>query len=142
MSDDCADLHAVVAAAIAPLAARIDHLFAIQQEYIQSLAQTTARLDELAQQVTDLRGQVIWFEHRAEGAESYARNARSIVMQAEHHMQREIALVNERLLDETADLHRLHLIRESPEHELYRLYSEIAVLQRRLAHVESAEASQ
>ena len=57
-------------------------------------------------------------------------------------MQREIASVNERLLDVTADLHRLHLIRESPEHELYRLHAEIAVLQRRLAHVEGADASQ
>lgn len=142
MSDDSADLHAVVAAAIAPLVSRIDQLFAIQQEHVQSLAQTTAQLDELAQHVTDLRGQAIWFEHRAEGAESYARNARSIVMQAEHYMQREIASVNQRILDVTADLHRLQLIRESPEHELYRLHSELAVLQRRLAHVEGADASQ
>jgi chromosome segregation ATPase len=142
MSDDSADLHAVVAAAIAPLAARIDHLFAIQQEHIQSLAQTTARLDELAQQVTDLRGQAIWFEHRAEGAESYARNARNIAMQAEHQMRQEVASVNERLLDVTADLHRLHSIRESPEHELYRLHSELAVLQRRLTQIEGAGTSQ
>ena len=142
MSDDHADLHAVVAAAIAPLAARIDQLFAQQQEYVQSLAQATARLDELAQYVTDLRGNTIWFEHRAEGAERAADRAHSIVIQAEHQMQREVASVNERLLDVTADLHRLHLIRESPEHELYRLHSEIAVLQRRLAQVEGAEASQ
>lgn len=142
MNDDTADLHAIIAVAIVPLAARIDQLFAQQQEYVQSLAQTTARLDELAQYVTDLRGQAIWFEHRAEGAERAADRAHSIVMQAEHQMQREVASVNERLLDVTADLHRLHLIRESPEHELYRLQAEIAVLQRRLAHVEGAEASQ
>ena len=141
MSDDSADLHAVVAAAIAPLAARIEQLFAQQQEYVQSLAQATARLDELAQYVTDLRGQAIWFEHRAEGAERAADRAHTIVMQAEHQMQREVAVVNERLLDVTADLHRLHLVRESPEHELYRLHSEIAVLQRRLAQVEGADTS-
>jgi len=134
MNDASADLHAVVAAAIAPLAARIEQLFAQQQEYVH-------RLDELAQYVTDLRGQAIWFEHRAEGAERAADRAHTIVMQAEHQMQREVASVNERLLDVTADLHRLHLIRESPEHELYRLHAEIAVLQRRLAHVECAEAS-
>ena len=102
----------------------------------------TARLDELAQQVTDLRGQAIWFEHRAEGAERAADRAHAIVMQAEHQMQRAIASINERLLDVTADLHRLHLIRESPEHELYQLHSEIAVLQRRLAYVEGADAPQ
>jgi hypothetical protein len=135
MNDNPADLHASIAAAIAPLAARIEQLFAQQQEYLH-------RLDELAQYVTDLRGQAIWFEHRAEGAERAADRAHSIVMQAEHQMQREVASVNERLLDVTADLHRLHLIRESPEHELYQLRSEIAVLQRRLAHVEGAEASQ
>jgi chromosome segregation ATPase len=142
MNDDPADLHASIAAAIAPLAARIEQLFAQQQEYVQSLAQATARLDELAQCVADLRGNTSWFEHRAEGAERAADRAHAIVMQAEHQMQREVASVNERLLDVTADLHRLHLIRESPEHELYRLHSEIAVLQRRLAHVEGADASQ
>src|SRR4051812_25997167 len=121
MGDACADLHAVVAAAIAPLAARIEQLCAEQQKHIQLLAQTTSRLADLAKQVTDLDEQKIWFEHRAEGAENFARNARSIVMQAEHHMQQEIASFNQRLLDVTADLHRLHHIRESPEHELYRL---------------------
>jgi chromosome segregation ATPase len=142
MSDDTANLHAIIAAAIAPLAAQIDHLFAEQQNHAQSLARATARLDELAQELTDLRGDRIWFEHRAEGAERAADRAHSIVMQAEHQMQREVASVNERLLDVTADLHRLHLIRESPEHELYRLRSEIAVLQRRLEHVEGADAPQ
>jgi len=142
MTDDSADLHTIVAAAIAPLAARIDHLFTEQQEFVQLLAQTTARLDELAVHVTALRGQAIWFERRAEGAERAADRAHSIVMQAEHQMQHEVASVNERLLNVTADLHRLHLIRESPEHELYRLHSEIAVLQRRLAQVEGADASQ
>jgi chromosome segregation ATPase len=142
MSDDSADLEVIVALAIAPLAARIDQLFAEQHEHAGLLAQMSARLDELAQQVTDLRGQAIWFEHRAEGAESHARNARSIVMQAEHHMQQQLASVNERLLDVTADVHRLHAIRESPEHELYRLHSELAVLQHRLTQIEGAEASQ
>jgi chromosome segregation ATPase len=142
MSDVSVDLYGVVAATIAPLAARIDQLFAIQQEYVQLLAQTTARLDELAQEVADSRGQTIWFEHRAEGAERAADRAHSIVMQAEHQMQRAVASVNERLLDVTADLHRLHLIRESPEHELYQLRSEIAVLQQRLALVEGTGASQ
>jgi hypothetical protein len=141
MSNDTADLHAIIAAAIAPLICQIEQLFAEQQEYAQSLAQTTARLDELTQHVKDLRGQQIWFEHRAEGAERAADRAHAIVMQAEHQMQREVAVVNERLLDVTADLHRLHLVRESPEHELYRLHSEIAVLQRRLAQVEGADTS-
>ena len=139
MSDDSADLHIVVAAAIAPLAARIDQLFAERQEHVQLLSQTTTRLDE---HVTALRGQAIWFEHRAEDAERYAHGARSIVMQAEHQLRQEIASVNERLLDLTADIHRLHSIRESPEHELYRLHSELAVLQRRLTQIEGAGASQ
>jgi hypothetical protein len=50
--------------------------------------------------------------------------ARNIAMQAEHQMQQQLASVNERLLDVTADVHRLHSIRESPEQELYRLRSE------------------
>ena len=141
MSDATAEMHAIVAAAIAPIAAQIEQLFVQQQEYVQSLAQTNARLDELAQHITDMRGNTSWFEHRAEGAERAADRAHAIVMQAEHQMQREVASVNERLLDVTADLHRLHLIRESPEQELYRLHSEIAVLQRRLAQVEGTEAS-
>ena len=62
MNDNTAELHAIVAAAIAPLAARIDQLFAQQQEYIQSLAQATARLEELTQYVADLRGNTIWAE--------------------------------------------------------------------------------
>ena len=141
MSDATAEMHAIVAAAIAPIAAQIEQLFVQQQEYVQSLAQTNARLDELAQHITDMRGNTSWFEHRAEGAERAADRAHAIVMQAEHQMQREVASVNERLLDVTADLHRLHLIRESPEQELYQLHSEIAVLQRRLAQVEGTEAS-
>jgi chromosome segregation ATPase len=142
MSDDDTDLHTVVAAAIAPLAARIDQLFTEQQEHIHLLAQTTARLDELAQHVAGLRGDALLFDHRTEDARRYADGARSIVMQAEHQMQREIALVNERLLDLTADVHRLRAIRESPEQELYRLHSELAVLQRRLAQIEGSGTSQ
>src|SRR5262249_39122209 len=121
MSDACADLHAVVAAAIAPLAARIEQLFAEQQEHAQLLAKAVARLDELAEQIKGLEAEAFWQTRRAEGAERSADNARSIEIQAEHQMRREVASVNERLLDVTADLHRLHLIRESPEHELYRL---------------------
>jgi hypothetical protein len=135
MSDDRADLQAIVAAAIAPLAARIDQLFAEQREQVQLLAHTTARLDELAQHVTALQGQSLWCEHRAEDAERYAYGARSIVMQAEHQMLQGIASINERLLDITADVHRLHLVRDSPEHELYRLQAEISVLQRQLTQV-------
>jgi hypothetical protein len=131
---------AAVAQAIAPLIERVEQLWAAQQEQAQLLTQVTARLDKLVQQVTDLQGQALWSEHRAEDAERYAHGARSIVMQAEHQMQQQIASVNERLLDVTADVHRLHSIRESPEQELYRLHSELAVLQRRLARVEGAEA--
>src|SRR6188508_390353 len=101
MSNDTADFHTTIAAAIAPLVSRIDQLFAEQQGLAQSLAQTTVRLDELAQYVKDLRGQAIWFEHRAEGAERAADRAHSIVMQAEHQMQREVATINERLIDVT-----------------------------------------
>src|SRR5690349_1969468 len=98
MNDNAAELRAIVAAAIAPLAARIDQLCAQQQEHAQSLAQAIARLaEQLALEVTDLHGQRIWFEHRAEGAERAADRAHSIVMQAEHQMQREVASVNERL---------------------------------------------
>jgi hypothetical protein len=136
------DVSAAVALAIAPLLERVEQLWADRQEQAQLLTQVTARLDKLFQQVTDLQGQALWSEHRAEDAERYAYGARSIVMQAEHQMQQQIASVNERLLDVTADVHRLHAIRESPEHELYRLHSELAVLHHRLAQIEGAEASQ
>ncbi|MEO7912628.1 MAG: hypothetical protein ABIV47_23510 [Roseiflexaceae bacterium] len=142
MNNQSADLRTIVAAEIGPLTARIDQLFAQQQQHAQSLAQAATRLDQLAQELADLRGQRIWFEHRAEGAERAAGRAHSIVTQAEHQMQREVASVNERLLDVTADLHRLHSIRESPEHELYRLHSELAVLQHRLTQIESTGTSQ
>ncbi len=142
MSDDSTDLQAVIAAAIAPLAASIDRLFAEQQEHARLLAQAAARLDELVQHVTALQGQALWCEHRTEDSERYAYGARNIAMQAEHQMRQEIASVNERLLDVTADIHRLHSIRESPEHELYRLHSELAVLQRRLTQIEGTGTSQ
>jgi hypothetical protein len=142
MNDDTAELHAIVAAAIAPLLERIELLYSEQLEHARLLAQAAARLDKLTEQIKGLEAEAFWQTRRAEGAERSADNARSIVIQAEHQMRREVASVNERLLDVTADLHRLHLIRESPEHELYRLHSEIAVLQRRLAQVEGAEASQ
>jgi hypothetical protein len=38
--------------------------------------------------------------------------------------------------DDRADGHRLHSIRKSPEYELYRLHSDLAVLQRRLTQIE------
>ena len=142
MNDASADLPAIVAVAMAPLLERIELLYSEQQEHARLLAQASARLDKLTEQITGLQAEAFWQTRRAEGAERTADKARAIVMQAEHQMQREIASVNERLLDVTADLHRLHLIRESPEHELYRLHSEIAVLQRRLAYVEGADASQ
>ena len=142
MSDDANELHTIVAAAIAPLLERIELLYSEQQEHAQLLAQAAARLGTLTEQIKGLQAEAFWQTRRAEGAERTADKARAIVMQAEHQMQREIASVNERLLDVTADLHRLHLIRESPEHELYRLHSEIAVLQRRLTYVEGADASQ
>ena len=142
MSDTSNDVHSVIAGAVAPLIERIDRVSAEQQAHARQLAQASARLDELAQQMTALQGQALWFEHRAEDAERYASGARSIVMQAEHQMQQDITLVNQRLLDITADLHRLHHIRESPEHELYQLHAEIGAIQRRLAQLEGAGTAQ
>jgi hypothetical protein len=141
MNDRIADLQAVVVAALAPLAARIEQLFVEQQEQADTLAQLTARLDEIAEQVALLRGQALLLDRRTEDTARLTYGARNIVMQAEHHMQQEVASVNERLLDLTADIHRLHSIRESPEHELYRLCSEMAVIQRRLSQLEGTGAS-
>jgi hypothetical protein len=45
----------------------------------------------------------------------------------------EVASVNERLLDITMDIHRLHHIRESPEYQLFQLQAGGAVLRHRLA---------
>ena len=137
MSNSSIDLHSEIAAVIGPLTERIDRILVEQQSQAAVLAQATARLDELAEQVATLRGQALWFEHRSEDAERYAYGARNIAMQAEHQMRQDIATLNERLLDVTADIHRLHLIREAPEHQLYTLRSDIAVLQQRLAQLES-----
>jgi hypothetical protein len=56
----------------------------------------------------------------------------------EHHMQREVASVNQRLLDITTGIHLPHHIRESLE--LYQLHSEMAVIQRRLSQLEGTGA--
>jgi chromosome segregation ATPase len=136
------DLRAEIATAIAPLVERIEQLCAEQQEQARLLAQAAARLDELTERVAILRGQALLFDQRTEDTERFAYGARNIAMQAEHQMQQEIASVNERPLDVTADIHRLHAIRESPEHELYRLHAELAVLQHRLTQIEGAGDSQ
>lgn len=136
------DLRAEIATVVKPLIERIEQLWVEQQEHARLLAQAAARLDEITEHAAILRGQALLFDHRTEDTERYAYGARNIAMQAEHQMQQEIASVNKRLLDVTADIHRLPSIRESPEHELYRLHSELAVLQHRLTQIESTGTSQ
>ena len=72
MSDD-SDLRTPIATVITPLLERIEQLYNEQQELARLLAQTTVRLDKLAEQITGLQAEAFWQTRRAEGAERTAQ---------------------------------------------------------------------
>jgi hypothetical protein len=74
MSSDI-DRQAAIAAMIAPLLEQIEQLQAEQREQAQPLAQASAGLNELAEQVATLRGQPLLFDHRTVDTERFAYGA-------------------------------------------------------------------
>jgi predicted nucleic acid-binding Zn-ribbon protein len=129
-------IRAAVAESIAPLREQIGRIEKKQGEHSKLLESLTAQLDELSNCVFQLEGQGISLDHRVERAHHTAFGTHQIVMQAERQMQQEIAALKQRLLDLTADVHKLHLIRESPEYKISALKAEVDTFQRGLATLE------
>jgi len=129
-------IRAAVAEAIAPLRQQIKRIEKQQREHSSLLLSLRSQLDELSNSIFQLQGQGIVIDHRTERIERTAVGTHQIVMQAERQMQQEIAALKERLLDLTADIHKLHIIREKPEYKINALSAEFATFQRRLSKLE------
>jgi len=129
-------LRAVIAEAVAPLHEQIKHIEEQQHEQWTLLQSLTVQLGELSTSVLELEGQGQRLDRYVERANHTAAGTHQIVMQAERQMQQEIAALNERLLDLTADVHKLHLIREKPEQKIKALKAEVAAFQQRLVQLE------
>jgi len=129
-------IRAAIAEEVAPLREQVKRIEKRQREQSKLLQSLTAQFDELSGCVYQLEGQGLRLDARTERIEHTAVGTHQIVMQAEHQLHQEIAALKERLLDLTADIHKMHLIREKPEHKINVLKAEIARFQQRLAHLE------
>ena len=129
-------LRALIAEAIAPLCEQVKRIEKKQREQSRLLQSLTAQLDELSTCVFQLQGQGLSVDNRIARIDRTAVGTHQIVMQAEQQMQQEVAALKERLLDLTADVHKLHVIREGPEHKINTLKAEVATFQQRLTKLE------
>ena len=131
-------IRAIVAEAVAPLREQIKRIEKQQQEQSILLQSLTAQLNEQSTNILQLEGQSLRLDHGIERANHTAAGTHQIVMQAERQMQQEIAALKERLLDLTADVHKLHLIREKPEYKINALQAEVATFHQRLTKLEDS----
>jgi len=124
---------------LASLLRRMELIEREQRERSHSIDRTILHLGELTERVQALHGTVLRLDRWIDMLIHDVDGARTIVMQAEHQMQQGVAAINERLLDLTSDVHRLHLIRETPEYKISALKGELATVQQRLIAIESSK---
>ncbi|MBK9941845.1 MAG: hypothetical protein IPP13_09545 [Kouleothrix sp.] len=129
-------LDPTIATALAALAARLDRLHDVQQAQSELIARLSARVDQLGDQASLLNGQGLLLSSRVDQASRDIYGARQIVMQAEHQLQQGLVSMTERLNEAIADIHRLHMIRESPEYKIKILRDDLLSLGQRLAQIE------
>ncbi len=123
---------------LASLLRRMELIESEQRQQAKSIDRTIRHFGELSARLDALHGTVLRLDAWTEMLIRDVDGARNIVIQAEHQMQQGVASINERLLDLTADIHKLHVMREAPEYKINALRSELAAVQQRLAMAETA----
>lgn len=131
-------------AMIETLASLLRHMELIeagQRQQAKSIDRTVRHFGEVSARLDALHGTLLRLDAWTEMLIRDVDGARNIVIQAEHQMQQSVASINERLLSLTADVHKLHLIRETPEYKINALRSELAAIQQHLAPTENPSSA-
>ena len=126
---------------LASLLRRMALIEAEQRQQAKSIDRTIRHFGEVSVRLDALHGTLLRLDAWTEMLIRDVDGARNIVIQAEHQMQQGVASINERLLSLTADVHKLHLIRETPEYKINALRSELAAIQQHLSPTETTSTA-